>query len=142
MSNLRLLDVTTVSSSVSSVDITDVFSSDFTVYKIVFDNISTAGSTATPLNCRLINSSGSVVSSSEYDYAMLIQKGETSSSEYKNTNQTQWDNFFGNPDDPPENVSGVAYLYNPFSSSNWTFASHQVSVETRRWYKSIHVFTG
>ena len=106
MSDLRLLNQTTVSSSVSTVNVTNVFSSDFDIYKIVFDGISTAGST-----------------------------------ESRATNQTKWDNFFGNPDDNPELVSGVAYIFNPFSSSSYTFAINQVAVETRRFYKMIQVFT-
>mgnify|MGYP003113492643 FL=1 len=141
MSNLRLLNETTVSTSVSTVNVTDVFSADFDIYKIVFNGISTAGSTATPLNARLINSSGSVISSSEYDYAFLLMKAETSFTESRATNSTEWDNFFGNPDDNPELVSGVAYIFNPFSSSSYTFATNQVAVETRRWYKMIQVLT-
>ena len=37
MSALRLINETTVSSSVSSVNVTDVFSSDFDIYKITSD---------------------------------------------------------------------------------------------------------
>tara|TARA_S200002703_G_scaffold17369_1_gene14363 strand:+ start:367 stop:888 length:522 start_codon:yes stop_codon:yes gene_type:complete len=141
MSNLRLINETTVSTSVSTVNVTDVFSADFDIYKIVFNGISTAGSTATPLNARLINASGSVISSSQYDTAFLLMKAETSFSEYRVTNQPEWDNFFGNPDDNPELVSGVAYIFNPYSSSSYTFGLHQVAVETRRWYKGIQVLT-
>ena len=141
MSNLRLLNETTVSSSVSSVTVSDVFSSDFNLYKIVFNGISTAGSTATPLNCRLINSSGSIVTSSEYDYAIMIQKGETTYSDLRNTNQSQWDNFFGNPDDNPEVVAGVNYIVTPSDSSKFTFAFGEAAVETRRWYKMVQVLT-
>ena len=141
MSNLRLLNETTVSSSVSTVTVSDVFSSDFNLYKIVFNGISTAGSTATPLNCRLINSSGSVVTSSEYDYAIMIQKAETTYSDFRNTNQSQWDNFFGNPDDNPEVVAGVNYIVTPNDALKYTYAFGQVAVETRRWYKSVQVLT-
>jgi|TARA_R100000152_G_C6728523_1_gene153513 hypothetical protein len=141
MSDLRLLNQTTVSSSVSTVNVTNVFSSDFDIYKIVFDGISTAGSTATPLHARLLNSSGSPITSSEYDYVFELMKAEASFTESRATNQTKWDNFFGNPDDNPELVSGVAYIFNPFSSSSYTFAINQVAVETRRFYKMIQVFT-
>lgn len=141
MSNLRLINKTTVTSSVSSVDVTNVFSADFDIYKIVFSGISTAGSTATPLHCRLIDSSGSIITASEYDTAFQLLKGDTSFSEYRVTNQPEWDNFFGNPDDPPETVSGVAYLFNPFSSSRHTMALHEVAVETNRWYKGIQTLT-
>lgn len=141
MSNLRLLNETTVSTSVSIVNVTDVFSADFDIYKITFSEISTAGSTATPLHARLINSSGSVITSSDYDYAFLLLKAETSDTENRAQNGNKWDNFFGNPDDNPEVVSGVAYIFNPFSSSSHTFALNQVAVETRRWYKMIQGLT-
>ena len=139
MSNLRLLNETTITSNVSSVNVTDVFSADFDIYKIVFNGITTTD--ATPLHCKLINSSGSVISSSEYDYAFLLMKGEASFTESNQTNGTNWNNFFGNPDEAPELVSGVAYIFNPFSSSSFTFAINQVAVETRRWYKMIQVLT-
>ena len=138
MSNLRLLNETTISANVSTVNVTDVFSTDFDIYKIVFSGITTTDTT--PLHCKLINSSGSVVSSSKYDYAFLLLKGETSSFDSKSANGTNWTNFFGNPDEAPELVSGVAYIVNPFSTSSYTFAFNQVSVETRRWYKGIQVF--
>ena len=44
MSNLRLINETTISSAVSSVDITDVFSADFDIYKITASKMTTAGS--------------------------------------------------------------------------------------------------
>jgi len=141
MSNLRLINKTTVTSSVSSVDVTNVFSADFDIYKIVFSGISTAGSTATPLNCRLINSSGSIITASQYDYAIQILKGDTAFSETRVTNWDSWSNFFGNPDDPPETVGGVAYIINPFLSTRYTMALHEVAVETNRWYKGIQTLT-
>ena len=39
MSALRLIKQTEITSSVSSVDITDVFSADFDIYKITVDNV-------------------------------------------------------------------------------------------------------
>ena len=48
MSNLRLINETTVSSSVANVSVTDVFSENFDIYKININNIdlTTSGSNA------------------------------------------------------------------------------------------------
>ena len=43
MSNLRLLNETTISSSVTRVEVTDVFTSDFDIYQIVFKNFTADG---------------------------------------------------------------------------------------------------
>ena len=69
MSNLRFLNETTVGSSVSTVDVTDVFTSDFDIYKIVVPQMVTNGTASTDVAMRFINSSGSIVTASEYDWA-------------------------------------------------------------------------
>mgnify|MGYP001397838965 CR=1 FL=1 len=81
MSNLRFLNETTVGSSVSTVDVTDVFTSDFDIYKIVVPQMVTNGTASTDVAMRFINSSGSVVTSSEYDYATLDLISSTTFSE-------------------------------------------------------------
>ena len=46
MSNLRLINETLVTSAVSTVSVTDVFSSDFDIYKVTCENFSNStGST-------------------------------------------------------------------------------------------------
>ena len=71
MSNLRLINetITTVSNTVS---ITDVFSADFDIYKIVISGLTDQDTNvANEINgIRLINSGGSVITSSDYDYAV------------------------------------------------------------------------
>ena len=120
MSNLRLLDETIVSTGVSLVNITDVFSSDFDIYKITYTGISAS---ACSVELRLINSSGSVVSSSSYDNAHLSMTSHTGFTESRSTGDTFMDNFFAINSD----TSGVAtgYLFNPFSSSTYTFGLFQ-----------------
>ena len=141
MSNLRLINETTVSASTSSVSVTDVFSADYDIYKITTNNFSTVGTTQTALDLRFINASGSVITASEYDYAYLNMKADTSFAQVRDTNDTFIDNFFGVCDQSPEGASSVTYVFNPFSSSSYTFAINQVAVETRRWYKMIQVLT-
>ena len=53
MSNLRLLNQTTVSSAVTTVNITDVFSADYDIYKIVLSN--TTASSTIDLDLKFIN---------------------------------------------------------------------------------------
>ena len=66
MSNLRLLNETTVTSGVSTISTTDVFSSDFDIFKITLEGF--YASTIDYFYLRLINSSGSVIATT-YSYS-------------------------------------------------------------------------
>ena len=88
MSALRLINETS-GSSVSSLNVTDVFNSDFDIYKIVINNLD---QTATNyLEARLINQSGSVVSSANYNFASQEQLSGANSTEKKGTSKTKWE---------------------------------------------------
>ena len=127
MSNLRLIDETTVSASTSSVNVTDVFSADFDIYKITTNNFSTVGTTQTALDLRFINASGSVITASEYDYAYLNLKANTTFAEVRATNSSFIDNFFAVPDQSPEGAGLSFYVFNPFDSSSYTFLTFQMA---------------
>jgi len=120
MSNLRLINETEITSSVSSVDITDVFSADFDIYKISYTG--TSASVAS-VELRLINSSGSVITASNYDNAHLSMTSQTTFFEARGTNQTFMDNFFAINSN--NDGSAVGYLFNPFSNSSYTFGIFQ-----------------
>tara|TARA_R100001086_G_scaffold217404_1_gene133851 strand:+ start:235 stop:747 length:513 start_codon:yes stop_codon:yes gene_type:complete len=128
MSNLRLLNETTVSSGVSSVDVTNVFSFDFDIYQIDISDMTSNANSYWYL--RLINSSGSVLTT-DYDNATLLIRSNDAFVEYKGTDKVSlWSNLNicytdGN--------SGVFYIFNPFSSSNYTFMLGQ---ETGYGYSS------
>jgi len=122
MSNLRLINETTVTSAVRSVNITDVFSADFDIYKIV-GNTNFTGEEY--IDFRLINSSGSVVSSSNYDNAGLLMQSSTSFSENKNTNVTKSQYLSYAGDVEAEAGSFTTYVFNPFNSSSYTFLISQ-----------------
>jgi len=125
MSNLRLINETEITSSVSSVDVTDVFSADFDIYKIVTNGIE--DTTDTPnLILRFINSSGSVVTASNYDYAYLNMRADASFPENTGTNQSYIRGFFGFSN-ATYSQGSVSYIFNPFSSSSYTFALSQFS---------------
>jgi len=123
MSNLRLINETTVSSGVATVNITDVFSSDYDIYKIV--------STANILNAdkdiymRYINSSGSIVSASNYDTATLTMKGHSSYSETPSTKvNINYGGLF-NLTSGNESGGAVEYVFNPTDTSSYTFGINQ-----------------
>jgi len=126
MSNLRLINETTVGSSVSTVNVTDVFSSDFEIYKIVVPQMVTAGTSATDVAMRLINSSGSVISDSDYDYA---NRGLLAYNPFQDERSDSADSIqkFGQADQEPEGASIVSYVFNPFSSSSYSFVLWQDS---------------
>ena len=120
MSNLRLINETTVTSGVATVNIEDVFSADFDIYKISYTGTSAS---ALSVELRLINSSGSVITASNYDNAHLSMTSHTAFFESKGTNQAFMDNFFAINNN--NDGSGVGYLFNPFSSSSYTFGLFQ-----------------
>jgi len=122
--SLELISTTTMTDDVQTVNITNVFSDKYDVYMIKGSNMLGKNSTATGVNLRLINSSDSVLSSN-YDFAQLTLKGEASFSEGRSTTATRLENVFGGLDDSGQSQGNVAYIYNPFSSSSYTFCQWQ-----------------
>ena len=118
MSNLRLINETTTTGTVSTLDITDVFSADFDIYKIVINDLDV---TANPfIYLKFINSSGSVIASG-YDRAALLMYSWTTFGESRATNTDKIILGWANGSDTAENIGVVAYVFNPFSSSSYTF---------------------
>ncbi len=126
MSNLRLLNETTVGSSVTTVNVEDVFSADFDVYKIVIPQMNTVGTASTDVALRFINSSGSVISSSNYDYANLGLRAYTTYT-IENDENVTYIQKFGQADQEPDGTSIVSYIFNPFSDSIFTYVLQQNS---------------
>ncbi len=141
MSALRLIKQVEITSSVSSVDITDVFSADFDIYKIVTSNIQTAGASATSAVLRLINASGSVISTSNYQYAGLSMTDGSAYVEEKSTSDTDVTEFFGVGYQSPQSSGSVSYCFNPYKSDSYTFFVNQSSSGSLRVKKQIACFT-
>ena len=121
MSNLRLINETSISSSVSSINIEDVFSSDFDIYKITATGISTTGTAYVDVNMRLINSSDSVVSSSDYKYSARVNLDWGASGDVKSTGNDNIYRAFGeSTDQSPEVASSVIWVFNPYTSTEHT----------------------
>lgn len=132
MSSQRLIKKTTVSSSVSTVNIDDVFSDDFLVYKIVTSDVVTDSSIS--LGIRFINSSGSVISTG-YQYSFLRMR-TAGFNDVFDASATALDEALGQNNSATG--SGVInYIYNPFLSNSPTFSSMQGSfmsgTETRTY---------
>tara|TARA_R100001163_G_scaffold37257_1_gene28480 strand:+ start:561 stop:1082 length:522 start_codon:yes stop_codon:yes gene_type:complete len=124
MSNLRLINETTAS-SVSSLSITDIFSADFDIYKITLTDYDNLGS-SNGLNFRFVNASGSIITASDYDHASQIIRsysafGEDNSATASSISTISYD------DTLQKSNGSVAYIFNPFNSSSYTFALWQNS---------------
>tara|TARA_R110002020_G_scaffold46300_1_gene131823 strand:- start:665 stop:1186 length:522 start_codon:yes stop_codon:yes gene_type:complete len=123
--SLELTKFVEVTSATANVDVTDCFNDKFDVYKITFSD-ATSSFDGSSNNVRFINSSGSVISSSDYDFAYLRFKAVSSFNEIKNTSQDKLLEAGGIIPNT-ESVGTVLYVYNPFSSSSFTFVTMQMS---------------
>ena len=124
MSNLRLINETEVASGVTSVNITDVFSADFDIYYASFD-VGT-GSAGTSSELRLLNSTGTVISASEYDMARLGMPANASFTENKFKNADSIEQFNYSYSTGIGGGNSV-YFFNPYDSSSYTFIINQGS---------------
>ena len=109
--------------SVGTLDVTDIFSTDYDVYKIT---ISKMEQTANGWNeMRFLDSGGSTITASEYDIATLELKSYAAFTEYKATNANRFETI--NYSGTGSAVAGALtmYIYNPYDSSSYTFASWQ-----------------
>ena len=115
MSNLRLINETTVGTDVFSINVEDVFSTDFDIYKVTIFGIErTSGSTQTRIHMRYIDSGGSVEAGSTYEYATYRLKSSDSYTEANSTSATYQQ--YGQIDEYPEGAGFVGYIFNPNNS--------------------------
>ena len=120
MSVERLLNVANVSSVVTAINVTDVFTDDFDVYKIVSGNLLGNNSTATGVNLRLIDSSGIVIADN-YQYAQRVMKSEADNSNNRSTDESRIWNFFNGVDDSGRSQGSHGYIFSPTDTSSWTY---------------------
>jgi len=124
MSNLRLLSDTDLVDGVTTFSATDVFNADFDIYKITINNLSHNSGSPAEIYYKFINSAGSLISASNYDSATLRMPSSSAFGETKTTNHTQTV-IMGYADLSPEASGFVTYVFNPFSSSSYTFLISQ-----------------
>ena len=115
----------TTSGVASTFDVTNVFSDKYDDYVAYLTGFSTTTTSAQSMTGRLINSSDTVISTSNYDTANLDLKGETSFGEIKGTNADSFGNaFLGTIDDSPRGTVAKLIFYKPYTS-NYTFFQTQ-----------------
>ena len=114
MSNLRLINETSITSSVLSISITDVFSSDFDIYKITATGLSTTGTDYVDVDFRFLTTSDSVISSNNYNYGALHMLNWTGFTDLNDTNQSKIKRGFAeSTDQAPETASSNLWVFNP-----------------------------
>tara|TARA_R110002012_G_scaffold315146_1_gene528575 strand:+ start:519 stop:1040 length:522 start_codon:yes stop_codon:yes gene_type:complete len=126
MSNIRFINKTIVSSTVASVSVTDVFTTDFDIYQITLDDGNSSANANVDL--RFINSSGSIIASSSYDYAHYIQTDYGGYVESIGVGSTFLEDI-GGMGRSTENQNGgnQFYIFNPTDSTSYTFFAGEAS---------------
>ena len=110
--------------SVSSLSVTDCFSANYDVYQIVITELDMSTTSATRL--RVLDSGGSPITTGVYDDANLLVISNNTFLEERDTNITYVDNFaYGTNSNLGSNANIM--VYNPHSSSSYTFFSYQAS---------------
>ena len=110
--------------SVSLIDITDCFSSKYNVYTVtltVFDGGYLRGA-----RLRFLDSGGTVIDQSEYDYASLNLLSSTAFSESKAVGTT-FISGLGGAEASPNGGNTIFNIYNPYDSSSYTFTTIQAT---------------
>ncbi len=123
--NLEFIKSQSLTSSASSLSVTDCFSDKYDVYyiSIVKAKVETSDK---QLQMRLINSGG-VISTSNYDEATLQIRSDTTFSEKRNTNTTRIAETLELDASSNTGTGFGMYVFNPYDSSSYTFTKHQSS---------------
>ena len=119
--NLEFIKSQSLTSSASTLSVTDCFNANYDVYKVTISNKEITAS-AFNQNLRLLDSGGTVISASEYDYAALEEKAYASFGEFKSTSATSFERAIGLGTAGADDSGGVVfYFFNPYDSSSYTF---------------------
>lgn len=116
--------IKSVSSTASTVSVTDCFSDKYDVYKIINNNQENTTGTNN-YRMRLIDSGSSTITAAEYDIATLILDSSTSYTETRNTGLTYMQYFPVTNASYNVGVGTTIYVYNPNDSSSYTFLQWQ-----------------
>ena len=111
-------------SSVSSLSVSDCFSANYDVYKVILNDVEATNSNSIS-RLRFLDSGGSVISANEYDFAALNLAAATSFAERRDVGQTYIDRLGTQHTGLIDGGTAVIYIYNPFDSSSYTFAQFQ-----------------
>ncbi len=123
MSNLRLINETEVTTGISEFYVNNIFTDDFDIYKVVFNNISTASSSSCNLFHRFVDSSGIAVTSSKYTFQTLQIRDDGVSAQYRGDANTSVSRVLS--DLSPEGHSSTNWIYNPTNTNSYTYYTGQ-----------------
>ena len=123
MSALRLINETT-GTSTSSFQVTDIFSSDFDIYKLVVDRLDLGN--ANYARIKFINSAGSLITGG-YETAFLDLTSYAVYAENRATNQTDLALGYAGGTTTAWGGGFVIYVINPYQSSTYTFVEFESS---------------
>ena len=113
--------------SVSSLSVTDCFSDKYDVYQVL---IAKLDSTATAYGyIRFIDSGGSVISDTEYDWAEMDLTAYATFAENRNTAQNKGLLGFAGGTGTADMGGFLTTIYNPNDSSSYTFYNGQSSIK-------------
>ena len=123
--NLQLIQELTIETSATVFDATNVFSDQYDNYIAYLSGLSINETSAQSCQVRLINSSDTVITSSNYDSANLDLKGNTTYGHLKGTNgDSLGAAFIGSIDDSPRGTVAILEFFKPYTS-NYTFVQTQ-----------------
>jgi hypothetical protein len=123
MSSLRLINETTASSGVSFLNVSNVFTDDYEIFKITLNDIDTSG-TGWVL-ARFINDNGSTIASSVYEWSGLTMQANTSFTAEEDNNDAEF--AVVNFGDSDSNARGgfVGYVFNARKNDEYKFLISQ-----------------
>ena len=117
--NLELINTFEVTSTVTSFDCDNVFSANYDVYMIAIDGIQKVAA-ADWLRIRFLDSTGTVITATEYDDAQLRMPSTGAFAEERHTaqNNIQYSGIGYTYD---YGTNSILYVFNPYDSSSYTF---------------------
>jgi hypothetical protein len=118
MSALRFIKRVDLSTSVSSLSLTDCFTTDFNSYKVIFRDFRTAEN----LFIQYINTAGTKITSSSYNAAVRYIQSTSGKSDFRSINATSM--IVGTADQEPESSGILINVFNPMKST--AFTNHTV----------------
>jgi len=110
--------------SVSSLDVTDCFNANYDVYKVVIPNFEISSGTIN-YQMRLLDSSGTVISASEYDNATFLLKSNATFEVGRRSSNLSYFRYFPETNSSYNTGIGtVFYIFTPYNTK-YTFIQYQ-----------------
>ena len=123
---LEFINKTDITDGVVTVNVDNVFSSQYEIYQIIFDGVFHNLDVSNGIEgIRFIDNSGSVISGSEYEYAVHNLIANSSYSETRSTSATEIQLVLIADQLSDGQANGVLTVYNPNDSSSYTFTNFQ-----------------